>query len=149
VFDAVSYHYYGAASQRCTKVVPSAAGRDENALSERWLSGAERAELLYADLRNKFEPGKPLWITETAAASCGGNPWDATFLDSFRYLDQLGRMARRQVQVVFHNTLAASDYGLLDETSFAPRPNYWAALLWRTLMGTTVLDPGSSSPGIA
>jgi hypothetical protein len=25
--------------------------------------------------------------------------------------------------------LAASDYGLLDETSFAPRPNYWAALL--------------------
>jgi hypothetical protein len=149
VFDAISFHYYGAASQRCTKVVPSAARRDENALSESWLSGAERVELLYADLRDKFEPGKPLWITETAAAFCGGNPWDATFLDSFRYLDQLGRMAQRQVQVVIHNTLAASDYGLLDETSFAPRPNYWAALLWRTLMGTTVLDPGSSSiPGL-
>jgi heparanase 1 len=149
VFDAVSYHYYGAASQRCTKVVPSAAKRDENALSQPWLSGAERVELLYADLRNKFEPGKPLWITETAATFCGGNRWDATFLDSFRYLDQLGRMAQLQVQVVIHNTLAASDYGLLDETSFAPRPNYWAALLWRTLMGTTVLDPGSLSiPGL-
>jgi heparanase 1 len=149
VFDAISYHYYGAASQRCSKVVPSATGRDEKALSESWLSGAERAELLYADLRNKFEPGKPLWITETAAASCGGNPWDATFLDSFRYLSQLGRMAQHQVQVVIHNTLAASDYGLLDENSFAPRPDYWVALLWRTLMGTTVLDPGSSSvPGL-
>jgi heparanase len=149
VFDAISYHYYGAASQRCTKVVPSAATRDDNALSEGWLSGTEREALLYADLRNKSEPGKPLWITETAASFCGGNPWDATFLDSFRYLDQLGRMAQRQVQVVIHNTLAASDYGLLDETSFAPRPNYWAALLWRTLMGTTVLDPGSPSvPGL-
>jgi hypothetical protein len=43
-----------------------------------------------------------------------------------------------------HNTLAASDYGLLDERTLAPRPNYWGALLWRQLMGTTVLDPGVS-----
>ena len=41
-----------------------------------------------------------------------------------------------------HNTLVASDYGLLDEMTLAPRPNYWAALLWRQLMGTVVLDPG-------
>ena len=41
-------------------------------------------------------------------------------------------------------TLDASDYGLLDENTYAPRPNYWAALLWRRLMGTTVLDPGPS-----
>jgi hypothetical protein len=40
-----------------------------------------------------------------------------------------------------HNTLASSDYGLLDENTFAPRPNYWAALLWRRFMGATVLDP--------
>jgi heparanase 1 len=44
-----------------------------------------------------------------------------------------------------HNTLASSDYGLLDENTFAPRPNYWAALLWRRLMGTTVLDPQIAS----
>jgi hypothetical protein len=41
-----------------------------------------------------------------------------------------------------HNTLAASDYGLLEEKTLRPRPNYWAALLWRRLMGTTVLDAG-------
>jgi hypothetical protein len=45
--------------------------------------------------------------------------------------------------MVAHNTLAASDYGLLDEKTLRPRPNYWAALLWRRLMGTIVLDAGT------
>jgi hypothetical protein len=31
--------------------------------------------------------------------------------------DQLRRLAKAGVQVVMHNTLAASDYGLLDETT--------------------------------
>jgi len=41
-----------------------------------------------------------------------------------------------------HNTLAASDYGLLDEKTLMPRPNYWGALLWRRLMGSIVLETG-------
>jgi hypothetical protein len=41
-----------------------------------------------------------------------------------------------------HNTLVASDYGLLDDKTLAPKPSYWGALLWRKLMGTTVLDAG-------
>ena len=141
-FDVVSYHHYGALSQRCTGQVPLPTARDQGALAEDWLSGADRSAASYAELRDRFEPGRPLWITETADAACGGNPWASTFLDSFRYLDQLGRMARRQVQVIFHNTLAASDYGLLDDNDLSPRPNYWAALLWRRLMGPVVLDPG-------
>ena len=44
---------------------------------------------------------------------------------------------------MIHNTLAASDYGLLDDATLQPRPKYWGALLWRRLMGTTVLDPGA------
>jgi heparanase len=43
-----------------------------------------------------------------------------------------------------HNTLAASDYGLIDEESLEPRPDYWAALLWKRLMGSTVLEAGAS-----
>ena len=139
-FDAISYHHYGAPSQRCTKTAPP----QDASLSDDWLSDAARAETFYAGLRDRYAPGKALWITETADASCGGNRTDATFLDSFRYLDQLGRMAQSGVQIVMHNTLAASDYGLLDERDFAPRPNYWAALLWRRLMGTIVLDPGAA-----
>ena len=81
--------------------------------------------------------GTPFWLTETADVACGGNPWGATFLDTFRYLDQLGRLAKENVKVVMHNTLAASDYSLLDEgAGFTPKPNYWGALLWRRLMGT-------------
>jgi hypothetical protein len=137
--DVFSYHHYGTVSDRC-------GGRDipDEALSEDWLSRTDRALAFYRALRDQFEPGKPLWLTETADAACGGNAWDATFLDTFRYLDQLGRLAKAGVQVVMHNTLAASDYGLLDERTFDPRPNYWGALLWHRLMGRTVLDPGLS-----
>jgi heparanase len=148
-FDAISFHYYGALSPRCSKTVASAEARDRKALSQSWLSGIDRAASFYASLRDRSAPGKPLWITETADVACGGNPWSATFLDSFRYLDTLGRMARRQVQVVMHNTLAASDYGLLDEKDFTPRPSYWAAWLWRKLMGLSVLDVGVAAvPGL-
>jgi heparanase len=133
--DAYSYHYYGALSERCRGT-----STPETALSEDWLSGTDRALSFHQVLRNRFAPGKPIWLTETADAACGGNPWAVSFLDTFRYLDQLGRLARAGVQVVMHNTLAASDYGMLDENTLEPRPKYWGALLWRRLMGTTVLD---------
>ncbi|HEY1214251.1 MAG TPA: hypothetical protein VGE93_11520 [Bryobacteraceae bacterium] len=144
VFDVFSYHSYGAVSKRCAAMGASATTTPGAVLSEEWLSRVDRIEAFYASLRDQFEPGKPLWITETAEAACGGDPWASTFLDSFRYLDQLGRMSKRGVQVNIHNTLASSDYGLLDENTLAPRPNYWAALLWRRFMGATVLDPGAS-----
>src|SRR5262249_20166498 len=102
----------------------------------------------YKSLRDRFAPGKPIWLTETADTVCGGNPWASTFLDSFRYLDQLGVLARGGVQSVMHNTLAASDYGMIDETTLSPRPNYWCALLWRKLMGMTVFDCGDLVPGL-
>lgn len=143
VFDAVSYHSYGAVSSRCGVFGASATTTSEAALSEEWLARPERIEEFYGGIRDRFEPGKPLWLTETAQAACGGDRWASAFLDSFRYLNQLGILAKRGVQVHMHNTLAASDYGLLDETTYEPRPDYWAALLWRRLMGTTVLDAGS------
>lgn len=144
VFDGVSYHSYGAISNRCAAMGPSLTTNSEAALSEAWLAKPERIEEFYAAVRDRFEPGKPLWLTETAQTGCGGDRWASTFLDSFRYLNQLGGLARRGVQVQMYNTLASSDYGLLDENTYEPRPNYWAALLWRKLMGTTVLDAGSS-----
>jgi heparanase len=145
VFDAFSYHFYGTISQRCAAALgPEGGTTPEAALSEEWLSRTDTVEAFYAGLRDRYMPGKAIWLTETGQAACGGDRWASTFIDSFRYLNQLGTLAQRGVQVVAHNTLAASDYGLLDEKNFAPRPNYWAALLWRKLMGTTVLNPGES-----
>jgi heparanase len=145
VFEAFSYHFYGAISKRGAALAPEAATTAGAALSEDWLARTEVTEAFYAGLRDRFEPGRPLWVTETADAAAGGNPWASSFLDTFRYVEQLGRLAKRGVQVVIHNTLASSDYGLLDGQTLTPRPNYWAALLWRTLVGTTVLDLGSPS----
>jgi hypothetical protein len=144
VFDIFSYHSYGAVSSRCAIMGSAMGTTEEAALSVDWLSRGASAEAFYAALRDRFEPGKPIWNSETGQAACGGDRWASTFLDTFRYLNQLGSLARLGVQVQMHNTLNASDYGLLDEKTLEPRPDYWAALLWRRLMGTTVLDPGPS-----
>lgn len=143
--DVFSYHHYPAGSIRCGMLSPP-----DTALSEEFLSRTDREyEFYVTGIRDQALPNRPpVWITETADAACGGNPWAATFLDTFRYTDQMGRLARRGVEVIYHNTLTASDYGLLDQNTFQPRPNYWAALLWHRLMGTTVLDAGPFRPGL-
>jgi heparanase len=140
--DGFSYHHYGAVSRRCIATGPRTQTTPEAALTEDWLGRTDQTLAFYRPVRDEFAPGKPFWNTETADAACGGNPWANTFLDTFRYLDQLGRLARQEVRVVAHNTLVASDYGLLNDRILEPKPNYWAALLWRRLMGTTVLDTG-------
>lgn len=145
--DAFSYHHYGAVSQRCVGMGHQTT--EDQALTEQWLNRTDETLAFYRQARDASMPGKPFWVTETGETACGGNPWAGTFLDSFRYLDQLGRLARQDVKVVMHNTLDASDYSLLDESTFEPKPNYWAALLWRRFMGTTVLDPGiANGPGL-
>ena len=147
--DGFSYHYYGGVSKRCAMMGAAGQTTPAAALSADWLARTEKDEAFYAALRDRFTPGKPIWLTETGETACGGNPWASTFLDSFRYLNQLGTLAQRGVQVVMHNTLAASDYALIDEATLTPRPNYWSALLWHRLMGPTVLDPGKpSSPDL-
>ncbi len=141
--DAFSYHYYGSVSSRCSRL--GAAGTTPDAaLSEDWLRRTDTVEAFYAKLHDEYAPGKPIWLTETGQTACGGDRWASTFTDSFRYVDQMGSLARRGVQVIAHNTLAASDYALIDEATLMPRPNFWAALLWHRTMGTTVFDAGSA-----
>ena len=144
-FDAFSYHSYGGASSRCGRGMGGTTS--ESALTDEWLAKPGQIEAYYAGIRDKQMPGKAIWLTETAQTACGGDRWASTFLDSFRYLNQLGSLAKLGVQVHMHNTLASSDYGLLDEKTYDPRPNYWAALLWRRLMGTTVLEAGVQGAG--
>lgn len=142
-FEIFSYHFYGGVSKRCIgKLTP------QNALAEDWLSRTELGLKFYQDARDKYQPGAPIWLTETAEAACGGDPWAAAYLDCFRYLEQLGRLAKKNVQVVMHNTLATSEYALLDQETHDPRPNYWSALIWNKLMGTKVYEAGSPVKGL-
>ena len=145
-FSAFSYHFYPSLSQRCAFVKGSQTTLAD-AMKEEFLSSTERSVEFYEAKRDKYLPGIPMWLTETAGAGCGGNPWSSTFLDSFRFVEQLGRLAKRGTQVVMHNTLVASDYGMIDEHTLTPRPNFWAAVLWRRTMGEVVLSaPTSTSP---
>ena len=142
-FEIFTYHYYGGVSKRCMgQLTP------ENGLTKDWLSKTELGLKYYENARDKYLPGAPIWLTETAEAACGGNPWAATYVDCFRYLEQLGRLAKKNVQVVMHNTLCASEYALLEQETHEPRPNYWAALLWNKLMGTKVYDSPVSADGV-
>ena len=84
-FTVFSYHFYGAVSERCQARVPSMGTTADQALSEAWLARTETVFDFYKPLRDRYAPGAPIWITETADAACGGNRWGATFLDSFRY----------------------------------------------------------------
>lgn len=138
IFDAFSYHFYGTVSHRCMGNMSA-----DKALTPEWLDRTDVVEKFYADLRDKYTPGKPMWLTETAEAACGGDQFAGEFIDAFRYLNQLGTLAQKGVKVVMHNTLASSDYGLLNQETLEPRPDYWAALLWKRTMGSVVLDPGT------
>lgn len=143
IFDVFTYHFYGNVSKRC------GGGQDpEKAMTREWLSKTDKGFEFYQKVRDTYMPEAPIWLTETAETACGGNPLAATYLDSFRYLEQLGRLAKKGVQVVMHNTLARSEYALLDNDTYNPRPNYWSALLWNKFMGTQVYEAGNLAPGV-
>lgn len=95
-------------------------------------------------LRDKYVPDGEMWVTESGDAAAGGSTWASTYLDVFRTLNELGSFSLVTNGVIFHNTLASSDYGFLRHGTFDPRPDYFAVLLWNELMGQTVYDCGDS-----
>lgn len=138
--DVFSYHYYNGVSERLASVMPSAHWSAEEALSEDYLAVASNFCKTYLPLRDKYVPGAEMWVTESGDAGGGGNTWASTFLDVPRTLNELGTFASLTDGVIFHNTLASSDYGYLARQVFDPRPNYFAVLLWNRLMGQEVFD---------
>lgn len=97
---------------------------------------------VFSKFRDIYCPGGEVWVTESGDAGGGGDTWASTYLDVLRTLNELGEFATVTNGVIFHNTLASSDYGFLQHGTFLPRPNYFAALLWTKLMGTTVYETG-------
>lgn len=115
-------------------------GPQKKQTPEAYLETALNFAHTYVPLRDKYVPGGEMWVTESGDAGGGGDTWASTYLDVFRTLNELGGFATVTNGVIFHNTLASSDYGFLAREVFDPRPNYFAVLLWNRLMGTTVFD---------
>ena len=135
-----SYHYYNGISERLAAVMPAAHWQPDQTLSEAYLAMAGLAARGAVPYRDKYVPGGQMWVTESGDAGGGGNTWASTYMDVPRTLNELGEFCTITDGVIFHNTLASSDYGFLDHHDYLPRPNYFAALLWQNLMGTTVYD---------
>jgi len=138
--DVFSYHYYNGISER-----GAAMGGHwpvEKCLTEEYLAVAADCARQYIERRDRYVPGGQMWVTESGDAGCGGNTWAPTYLDVPRTLNELGEFSTVTDGVIFHNTLASSDYGFLEHGTFEPRPNYFAVLLWNRLMGQTVYATG-------
>lgn len=138
--DVFSYHYYNGVSERLASMMPNAHWPAAQAHTDAYLSVAPDCARDHLPLRDRYAPGRPMWVTESGDAGGGGDTWASTYLDVLRTLNELGSFAAITDGVIFHNTLASSDYGFLEHASFKPRPNYFAVLLWNRLMGTTVYD---------
>jgi len=145
--DVFSYHYYNGVSERLASIAPKAHWPSALAACDEYLAVAPNCAKAHAPLRDRFVPGGQMWVTESGDAGGGGDTWASTYLDVLRTLNELGSFAAITDGVIFHNTLASSDYGFLAHGTFEPRPNYFAVLLWNQLMGTTVYDCGLPEMG--
>ena len=138
--DVYSYHYYNGISERLELVMPAMHWSSDKVLTESYLNVAPLNCKLNIPYRDKYCPNGEMWVTESGDAGGGGDTWASTYVDVFRTLNELGTFSTLTDGVIFHNTLASSDYGWLKHGTFEPRPNYFAVLLWSRLMGTTVYD---------
>lgn len=139
--DVFSYHYYNGVSERLGGVMPQAHWLEHEALTEGFLDVAANSARVYGKYRDKFAPGKDMWVTESGDAGGGGDTWASTYLDVPRTLNEAGTFSQLTRGIIYHNTLTASDYAWLDRITHDTRPNYYAVKLWDNIMGTTVLDP--------
>ncbi|MBQ7860081.1 MAG: beta-glucuronidase [Faecalibacterium sp.] len=140
--DVFSYHYYNGVSERMAAMMPSAFTPAEGAMSEEYLGAAGHTARCFASYRDRYCPGGEMWVTESGDAGAGGHTWASTYLEVPRTLNEIGDFSTKTNGVIFHNTLASSDYGWLKHGSFDPRPSYFAVLLWKRLMGDTVYATG-------
>jgi Glycosyl hydrolase family 79, N-terminal domain len=139
LYDLLAFHEYPATSSRCAGVgtpVPA------DPLAPAYLDGVLHSYVALRALGRADDPRAPIWYGEGASASCGGQQgYSDRFEASFWYLNALGLLAQNGLRVFVRQTLSGSDYGLINDTTLQPNPDYWAALLWRRLMGTAILRP--------
>ena len=114
-------------------------------MSEEYLGAAAHSARCFLSYRDKYAtPGGEMWVTESGDAGAGGHTWASTYAEVVRTLNEIGSFVTVTDGVIFHNTLASSDYGWLKHGTFVPRPSYFSVLLWKRLMGNTVYASGEA-----
>ena len=137
--DLVSWHYYPQQSRRgpiaTRRAFPS------RLLDPKNLDEAKHWAEQIKQWRDLYAPGKPIWLGETGNAQFGGEPGlSDVYLGGLWWMDQLGLLAHAGHDTVVRQSLTGMNYGMIDDSDLAPRPDYWNSLLWKRLMGTRVYD---------
>lgn len=82
-----------------------------------------------------------VWVGEAGGAyNSGRHSSTDAFVSGFWYNDNMATLAQRKHKAFCRQTLVGGNYGLLDAGNLKPNPDFYSALLWRRLMGTTVLN---------
>ncbi|XAR65251.1 Beta-glucuronidase [Bertholletia excelsa] len=92
-----------------------------------------------SDVVKEFAPWAGAWVGEAGGAYNSGGK------DLHMYLDQLGMTSTFNHKVFCRQALVGGNYALLNTTTFIPNPDYYGALLWHRLMGTSVLRTSHDS----
>eukprot|EP00039_Didymoeca_costata_P033684 m.43671 g.43671 ORF g.43671 m.43671 type:complete len:545 (-) comp9992_c0_seq1:24-1658(-) len=92
------------------------------------------------------EEGMQVWVGESSNVWTGGKPnVSDVFFDGFYYAEQLRAMSLAGISVVIRQDLLGMYYQLLSYPSLTPKPSYWVAYLWKSLIGERVYDVTLSS----
>lgn len=84
--------------------------------------------------------GRKVWLGETSSCyNQGAAGFTDRFIGSFLWLDKLGLGAKLGLDVIVRQTIWGYNYPLLSE-SYLPNPDWWVAILYKTLVGTKVLS---------
>jgi hypothetical protein len=101
---------------------------------------------------NAAAGGKPIpvWLTETNSVCHQGvfNDTNA-FLNTLWLVNRLGMMAQRGVPLMARQSLIGFNYSLLGnypEEPLVPSPDYYATVLYRTLVGGGSIEVETSNP---
>jgi len=134
LLDVLTWHYYPTQSMRCSVNV--------RRTTPFFSTNAERLDEWQKQERllESYRAGRPIWLGETGPAQCGGQPGVSDrFVSSLWWVDQLGLAAKNGQAVVVRQSLTDLDYGFLSGEAYEPRPDYWASLAWRNIMGSRVI----------
>ncbi|KAL6505644.1 hypothetical protein OROHE_023023 [Orobanche hederae] len=133
VVDGLTHHLYSLGSGNDPTIIDKV--QDPEFL--------DQVHSTYTNISNSiklFGPWTSAWVSEAGGAyTSGSKNISRSFADGFWYLDQLGIAASYGTKVFCRQTLIGGNYGLLDTTTFIPKPDYYGALLWHRLMGKKVL----------
>ncbi|XP_071116314.1 heparanase-like [Haliotis cracherodii] len=93
------------------------------------------------DVTRRTNPLTPVWLGETSSCYHGGAPGISDrYVAGFLWLDKLGVAARMGLEAVLRQDFYAASYGLIDNDTFEPLPDYWLTVLYKRLVGGAVFS---------